>query len=71
MPFRVDDDVIKLNLFFYENLFLLLKKDSVMQWASFHLSDCMLRVSNPVNRSGKLVGFLTVHQLDSAELHRN
>ena len=36
---------------------------------SFHLSDGMLRISNLVNRSRKLVGFLTVHQLDSAELH--
>ena len=38
---------------------------------SFHLSDGMLRISNLVNRSRKLVGFLTVHQLDSAELHFN
>ena len=47
----------KTELVFYENLFLLLKRDSVMQVGiiSFHLSDGMLRISNLVNRSRKLL----------------
>ena len=33
------------------------------------VSDGMMRISNLVNLSRKLVGFLTAHQLDSADLH--